>query len=325
MSSVNKTTEAGQEPAWLEFRRYWNALPDKALFLGLLGAWVALFHFWGTTQFNYSRTPSLFEWMHGAWNAPALDSSHCNLVPFVVLGLLWFKRGQLARCARGVGWLALPLLAVAVAAHAAGFLAQQPRLSIVAFFLGVYSLIGVVWGRDAMKATFFPIVLFAFCVPLGSVIDNNTLTLRLFAAKATLVIARDWLGIDVVRDGTVLLNSDGTAYEVAAACSGIRSFVALLGITTVYAVLKLRKPWKRALIISLTIPLALGCNVFRLVTMIVAEKAFGKAAGEFVHEWFGFVTYAIALGCLMLAGSWLRESETVETPATAATPIYGAI
>jgi exosortase len=325
MSVADEATGAGSQPAWLEFRRYWDRLPDKGWFLALLGAWAVLFHFFGTTQFNFSRTPSLFEWMYGAWDAPAMDSSHGKLVPFVVVALLWFKRQQLARCIPAVGWPGLPLLGVALALHAAGFLAQQPRLSMVAFFLGLYSLIGVVWGWDAMKATFFPLVLFGFCLPLGSVIDSRTLPLRLLAAKATVVIARDLLDIPIVRDGTQLLNSDKTVYEVAAACSGIRSIVALFGITTVYAVLKLKKVWKRAFIMLLTVPLAVGCNVLRLVAMIVAERASGKAAGDLVHEWFGYVTYAIALGCLMLAGGWLREPDNTVAPETSASPVYGAL
>jgi exosortase len=326
MSVSDDKADAAPQSAWLEFREYWERLPNKALFLGLLGAWIVLFHFWGVTQFNFTSTPSLFQWMYGAWEAPAMDSSHGKLVPFVVLGLLWFKRDQLARCTVGAGWLALPLLAVALALHAAGFLAQQPRLSMVAFFLGLYSLIGAVWGWEAMKATFFPLVLFGFCLPLGTTVDNRTLHLRLFAAKTTLVVVRDMLGIPVIRHGTQLLKPDGTVYEVAAECSGIRSIVALFGITTVYAMLKLRKWWKRALIILLTVPLAVVCNVLRLVTMIVAAQAFGNAAGTFVHEWFGYVTYAIALVCLMLVGGRLRDSESTAPPPTpSVTPVYGAL
>ncbi len=325
MSVAKQTMSEQPQPLLMELRRYWDLLPDKALFLGLLGAWAVLFHFWGTTQFNFSSTPSLFQWMYGAWEAPIMDSSHGKLVPFVVVALLWYKRDELARCKPGVGWPALPLLGVALALHAAGFLVQQPRLSMLAFFLGIYSLIGIVWGWEAMKATFFPLVLFGFCLPLGTVLDNHTMPLRLLAAKCTAFIARDLLDIPITRDGTQLFNTDKTAYEVAAACSGIRSFVALSGITTVYAMLNFKKFWKRALMILLTIPLALGCNVLRLVVMIVAERASGKAAGEFVHEWFGYITYAVALACLMLAGWWLREPEREAQPTISTSPVYDAL
>jgi exosortase len=324
MSVEKDPAGAAPQSTWDEFLSYWNRLPDKGLFFVLLAGWIVLFYFWGTTQFNFSTTPSLFEWMNGAWSAPAMDSSHGKLIPFVVLALLWFKREQLARCAPGPGWIGLPFLFVALALHAAGFLAQQPRLSMIGLFMGLYGLIGVVWGWQAMRATFFPLFLLGFCLPLGTVLDSHTFALRLMAAKATTVIARDWLDIPLVRDGTKLLNSDKTTYDVAAACSGIRSFVALAAITTIFAMLKFKKPWKRALIILLTIPLALGCNVLRLVAVIVAGRASGIAAAEFIHEWFGYVTYAAALVCLLLVDWWIREPET-KTPPPSAAPAYGAL
>jgi len=44
-----------------------------------------------------------------------------------------------------------------------------------------------------------------------------------------------WPGTDLVRDGTQLMDADHTfGYEVAAACSGIRSLTALLALTTIY-------------------------------------------------------------------------------------------
>jgi exosortase len=325
MSVALETPRAAPDSIWLEIRRYWDVLPNKGFFLVLLAAWCALFQFWGTTQFNFSTTPSLFQWMYGAWDAPAMDSEHGKLIPWVVLGLLWYKRDQLAACKPGPGWLALPLLALALLLHVAGFLVQQPRLSMMALFLGLYSLVGVVWGWGAMKATFFPLVLFGFCLPLGTVLDPYTLSLRILASKATLFICKDLLNIPVVRDGTLLKNPDGSSFEVAAACSGIRSFVALSCITTIFAVLKFKKAWKRALIILLTIPLALGCNTIRLVAIIVAQRASGAAAANLIHEWFGYVTYALALLCLILADSLLKEPEEETPPPPIVSTAYDAL
>jgi exosortase len=324
MQTADQTTGAQREPFWLELRRYWRRLPDKGLFLVLLCAWCALFQFWGTTQFNFSTTPSLFQWMYSAWNRPSMDSSHGNLVPFVIAGLLWFKRGELANCKRGPGWVGLPLLGAAVLLHIVGYLAQQPRFSMVAFLLGLYGLIAAVWGSRAMKAVFFPLVLFLFCIPVEVIVDNISLPLRLLSARATEFTADDLLSIPVLRNGTQLYNTHGDAYEVAAACSGIRSIVALLGVTTVYAVLTFKKLWKRALIISLTIPLAIVCNVLRLTAMIVTREAVSQSAALFVHEWFGYVTYGIALVCVMLAGWWLQDKKRAAPPASSS-PVYGAL
>src|SRR5271170_728301 len=58
---------------WSEFQDYWARVPDKGLFLTLLAGWCGLFQFVGISSFNFGTTePSLFEWMHNAWNAPAM-------------------------------------------------------------------------------------------------------------------------------------------------------------------------------------------------------------------------------------------------------------
>ena len=46
---------------------------------------------------------------------------------------------------------------------------------------------------------------------------------------------------------------------------------------------------------------------------MVGTKAFGIKAGLFVHEYFGFVTYAIAIAVTLLAARLLREKESAIT------------
>src|SRR5271168_1793511 len=114
-----------------EFRHYWSKLPDGTVFLGLLAAWCLLFQFFGWTSAIAGRTDSLFGWMWEKWTDPANDSSHGKLIPLVVL-------------------------AFALGLHVVGFVVQQPRLSMVAFFSGSWILVGLVWGRKTLKVSFFP-------------------------------------------------------------------------------------------------------------------------------------------------------------------------
>ena len=43
--------------------------------------------------------------------------------------------------------------------HLLGYMAQQPKISIMALFLGVYALMGLAWGPEWLRESFFPIVL----------------------------------------------------------------------------------------------------------------------------------------------------------------------
>jgi exosortase len=255
--------------------------------------------------------------MYRKWDDPINDASHGKLIPWVVLGILWFRRERLAKSAAGAWWPGLLAVGLALGLHVAGFVVQQPRLSMVALFSGAWGLTGLVWGRETMKATFFPFFVFGFCVPMGGTFAQGlTLPLRLWAAKATAFVTGDVLGIAVARTGTRLVDPHGFFNcEVAAGCSGIRSFMALLAISTIFSVLAMRVFWKRVVMIGLTVPLALICNVLRLVAVILAATAFqSQAAGLFVHEWFGYVTYLIGIGMLLLAARWLGEKPVSVPP-----------
>jgi exosortase len=301
-----------------ELQSYWMKLPDKAVFLGLLAAWVLLFHFFGWTSAIAGRTDSLFDWMWDKWSDPANDASHGKLIPWVVLGILWLRRERLIKSVKGVWWPGLVGLALALGLHVVGFLVQQPRLSMVAFFGGAWILAGLVWGMEALKVAFFPFLIFAFCVPMGGTFAQGlTLPLRLLAAKGAFFISKDLLDVSVIREGTKLSDPTGVygRFDVAAECSGIRSFTALLAITTIFAVLTMRTRWKQAVIIAATIPLALICNILRVTTIVLAANAFEtEQAGRFVDSYFGYVTYALAIGGVLLLARFLREKPPVRPP-----------
>lgn len=180
---------------------------------------------------------------------------------------------------------------------------------MIALFLGMYGLIGVVWGAQTMWVSLFPMALFAFCMPLGTFAEGLTLPLRMVATTWTRVICHGLLGINVVQQGTALVDPRDLKfnYDVGVKCSGIRSFVALLAVTTVFSMLSLRSAWKRALMIATTVPLVVFCNVLRLVVVILVTTAYSKKAGIWVHGWFGFVTYMIAIGSLLLLAHFLKE------------------
>jgi exosortase len=202
--------------------------------------------------------------------------------------------------------------------HVMGYIVQQPRFSMVALFGGAWFLTGLVWGWDTLKVTFFPFVIFGFCVPMGGTFAQGlTLPLRVMAAKGALFITKDLLDVSVVRIGTKLIDPNGIfgSFDVAAECSGIRSFIALLAITTIFSVLTMRTAWKRVVMIASTVPLALVCNVLRITTIILAANAFKTpAAGRFVDDWFGYVTYGLAIGGVLLLGRVLKEKAPVTLP-----------
>jgi exosortase len=283
----------------------WRGLPDKWLFGVLALAWLALFHFLGNSTFGYLDTPSLFGWLSYAYRNEREDALG-PLIPYVVLVLLVMKRKELIPLEKGIWWPGLVLVLLGLAGHALGYLVQQARLSMIAFFLGLYGLTGLVWGKAWLRATFFPYLLFAFCFPLGTLADRITFPLRMLVSKIS-VGAADLLGIEVVRVGTQIMGLDGFNYDVAPACSGIRSLMALLALTTIFSFLTLQTGWKRVLMIAMAVPLAVVGNVARVSGVIIVAQAFGQDAGTRFHDGAGFVTFLVALGCILALSRLLRE------------------
>jgi exosortase/archaeosortase family protein len=124
------------------------------------------------------------------------------------------------------------------------------------------------------------------------------------------VIAHLGLAPDLIRDGTQLYDAQHTfGYEVAAACSGIHSLVALLALTTIYGFTTFKSPWKRAVLVLSALPLAVLGNVVRLCFTIGVAETFGQDAGKAVETKFGFITLLVAILCIFFISRLLEKSE----------------
>lgn len=295
-----------------EIRFFWQSLPNKLLLFVLLAAWLLLFQFLGNSTLGYVNTPSLLHWMYNAYTkeSPVADDGHGLLIPLVVLGLLWWKRKELLAVPTRTWWPALLLVAAALVIHVVGYAVQQPRLSIVALMIGIYALVGLVWGLAFLRASFFPFFLLAFMVPLGSLTEPITFPLRLLVCKGVVLVCNNLLAIDIVRDGTQLFNGLRTyQYEVAPACSGIRSLVAIAAIAIIYAFTAFRSGWPRAVLLVSAVPLAVIGNTFRMMVIVLAAEFGGQSAGNRAHEssFWSLLPYVPAIVGLLLLGRWLEK------------------
>ena len=286
----------------------WRQLPNKWFWGCLTAAWLTLFGFWGNPTFGDWDSRSLPVWMFEVYTSPTLDEGHGLLIPFVVLALYWWKRKQLLAQPPGLWWPALGLIALALGLHIVGFKAQQQRLSILAFFLGLYALTGLAWGKYWLKASFFPFFLLGFCIPVAEYAVSLTLPLRLLVSRIVEIIAHFALAPDLKRVGTQLFDSvnHSYAYEVAAPCSGIHSLVALLALATILGFVHHPAPWKRAVMMPIAVPLAVLQNVLRLCFTIVVAESFGQNAGKAVETDTGYVTFALAIACTFWVSRWLE-------------------
>jgi len=295
---------------WYRCREEWEHLPNRGLFLGLSVVWFALFECLGMSTYGQLGTSSLLTWMFNVYSSPSVDEQHGMLIPFVVMILVWWKRKELAAQPARLWSPGLWMVAAGLFLHLAGYIIQQPRLSVIGMFTGFFGIMGVAWGPKFAKAMLFPYFLLIFCVPLGELGVPITLPLRILVATIVATISQLGLAPDVMRQGTQLFDAQHTfAYDVAPACSGIHSLVAMLALTIIYGFISFKAPWKRLLMVAAAMPLAVLGNVVRLCFTIMVAEMFGQKAGKAVETNAGFITFAVAIGCVILLGRWLEKSE----------------
>ena len=299
----------------------WQRLPNKFFFFTLLAAWLLLFQFWGNSILGYVHTSSLFGWLNEAYNSPGSseDAGHGNFIPFLVIGIFWWKRKELLALPLQTWWPGLLILAAALALHLIGYVVQQTILSVAALFVGIYGLMGLAWGRAWLRHSAYPFFLFVFSIPLASHLNFALFPLRLLVTWMVEMFAH-LVGIEIIRHGTQLLDASGHfQYEVAAACGGMRSLIALFLLATVYAFGTFRSPGKRIFLMALAVPFAVLGNFVRLLCIILAAEMGGQEWGNYVHEGgpggvFSLLPYIPGIFGLIWVGRWLENRAAKNQP-----------
>jgi exosortase len=298
-----------------DLRQLWQSLPHKAEFFVLLAAWTALFHYVGNTSLGYIDTPSVFSWLNRVYDTAEKfdnDDAFGRFVPVLVLVLAMVRSRELL-AAKTREWApGLAILAAAILLHAAGFRVQQPRISIAAYLLGGYGIMGLFWGPDWLRTSFFPYFLLAFSIPVSAYLDPLTNGLREVAAAASVGVCRDLFSMKLVRHGTEVWfpgtpTQPAFQFEVAAACSGIRSATVILMLTIAFGWLNFTSSWRRAVLVAASIPLALLGNVARLIFTFCVAEALDQKAGSAVETKTGAITFLVALCGVFAIGRLLRE------------------
>ena len=326
---MNEST-ASQQPV----RHAWGA----AVLCLLAGGVV--FQCFGNSVRGYIDTSSLLWWWVSQWIDPRAECEHGWLILGLALWLGWRnlrnEEGGVGKVECGVrkaewpthnaepetqnGAAATAAMLGGLALHALGYAAQQDRLSIVGLLLFSWGGLTLGGGRRSGRATAFPLAFMLFAVPV-SFLDSLGFYLRLWVTGATAGLAH-LAHLGVVRNGTQLFAPDGRyQYDVAAACSGVRSLMALMALTLLAGYLNFRSWFRRGVIFALCLPLAFLGNILRITTIVFAGEWFGQRAGESVHAAAGFLVFAVVLGGVLGAVTlWLRFRPEAGGPAGAPRP-----
>lgn len=272
-----------------------SALPKQSLpaslpywLLGLVGLWLALV--------NAPVIQGLFV----TWWVSYPEAGHGFIAPPLAAYVAWQKRHELARLPVRGEKVALLLVVFAILLVACSQLAQWiffSQLGLWCIFTGsLWYLLGRAW----VKALRFPLFLLLLTIPPPSFLYTRlTFELQLLASRLA-ETGLELLGYSVLREGNIL-QLVGERLNVAEACSGIRSLVALMFFVIVYGYFVVEKPLSRWILTLSALPIAVIANGIRIIATGVLTQYDRELARGFTHEFSGYVTLFVGgLTCILL-------------------------
>jgi len=299
-----------------ELQQLWNSLPDKFVWVALMIAWWALFEFYGAAHLHWLVTPSMFTFIARMLSYAVESQNDDQLgvwMPVLFLVLVVIRRKELTLTEPIEGrWTGAVIVVAATLAHLVFYSVQQVVLSFQTFLIGAYGLTGVVWGRHWLRRFLFPFVVLCFMMPIVHYMDAPTFWLRHFSAATATWIGKNVLNIPLVRQATQVAAVDAKGnlvftFDVVDACSGIRSLKVILLLTVMFGFMQFQAAWRRLVLLSLAPFLAVAGNVCRLVATFWVGDIFGQEAASKFESNFGYITFAVALGGIVLLARWMRE------------------
>jgi len=275
------------------------------------------------------RALSLFGWLAGYWGTGA-DFAHGWVVPIVSVGLVvwrWKKKLHalpMESATAGLGMVGLGWLMYWVGVRAA-----NPRVMAVSLPVLLFGLIWYLAGWKWAKELWFACAFLLFMIPLNFLEARVAFPLRMFVTTFAVKILNVF-GMDVMQNGTAILSVKNTfePLDVADPCSGIRSLIALMALTSIYGYTTMDKWWKKWILFLSCIPLAVIGNLARIVTIAFVAQGFGQeTAMPLYHDYSGYIVFSLAILCMIAIGSllnvhyrdlvyrWTREEVTTPRPA----------
>jgi len=232
--------------------------------------------------------------------------SYGFLVPLFCAWLVYRRRGRLRELPRqpaAGGW---GLAALAVAMLLVGRLGSELLLTRVSLLIMLAGLIVAQLGWAWLRGLAFPLAFLGFMIPWPTLIYNlATIPLKAIATRAGVGMVA-WTRLPILREGNLIV-LPGSVLDVVAACSGIRSLLALLALATGYGYLLEPVPWRRVVLVAAMPPLAVVSNAIRIALTILLTFRFGTGASEGVwHMLTGMQVFAVAVLGLVLLQRGLR-------------------
>jgi exosortase len=265
--------------------------------------WLKVLLFCAIVLFIYGRV--LVDLAVDWWTIPS--QSQGLLIPPLALFIAWQQRDTILAIPAAPDSRGLIAVGVACLLFLVGKVGAEFFLMRSSFVLLLIGATAVFWGRRRLRSLALPFLLLATMVPLPALLYNAAATpLQLLASQIATDVAQV-LGVTVFRDGNVI-HLANISLGVEEACSGLNSITALFVGAILLGYLNCKHNVTRALLIFLSVPIAIAMNVLRVSGTAVIADYYQEFALGFYHAFSGWLVFLLGFGILYLASRLLFQT-----------------
>lgn len=254
----------------------------------------------------------LVDWISGTWDNET-DFIHGWAVPFLFIAFCFYAHKQAKQEVGKPSTFALVPVILGILFYLAAMRTMQPRLAFVGLPFVIVGSYAFVQGWHRAKHMLFPAFFLYFAIPVPG-IQQATNVLQLFVTKACYSSGL-FFGMEIALSGNEIYSTSNSwsAFDIAEGCSGIRSIMALVMFSAIYAYYTQDKLWKKAFLFAMSLPLAMISNYVRVFSILVlAELGFENFAAGFYHDWAVFLFFfPVALAGLFLTDRLLNPKKHI--------------
>lgn len=233
----------------------------------------------------------------------------------------WERRHRLANSPIHFSWFGLFVVVASIVLLIGGLRGVESFISRISFLTALAGAILLVFGWQVLRVLAFPLAFMLLMIPPPAAVFSQVVTALQLLASNIGEFAINALDIPVLRQGNMLILAN-TTLEVAQACSGIRSLIALFTLGLVFG--SDPRTWVRVVIAVSAIPIAILFNGLRVASAGVAAHYYGSAGVEgLFHAFSGWVVFLVTVLLMMalqrlLIGLWPPQADLSATAGVAA-------
>lgn len=249
------------------------------------------------------------------------DYSVGQIVVPIAIYMVWADRKVLSTLKVKPLFIGYAILAVGLTCWLWGVANLHDSVQRYSLILVVAGLVLAITGPAISWRLKTPLAFLLLMVPLPGRVHNLISGPLQNTATASAFYVLELLGVTVTRDGNTLMLDHSVPIAIAEACSGLRMLSAFVVVSATFAMLTGRSSLIRAILLVSSIPIALFCNLVRLVaTALLFLYTSSDLAERFFHDFAGWLMMPLAVILLIIEWRILLILLNASKDAIAITP-----